>query len=118
VSNRTVTSVRLLAATTKAKREATQALSEGNVDRAGGLMQAQSQSVADFLSGIDESQPDAASIREPLTEEVEQLDRLAKGARERDRHLAMKSMTEDITSTARGRDDKERRMRSRSQRDF
>jgi len=118
VPNPTVTSARLLAETTKAKRGATQALSEGDVDRAVGLMQGQSQSLSDFLVGIDDSLPEGSPIRERLTEEAEQLARLAKGAQERDRYLAMKSMTEDINLTSRGRDDKERRTRSRSKRDF
>jgi Ca-activated chloride channel family protein len=118
VPNPTVTSARLLAETTKAKREATQALSEGDVDRAVGLMQAQATSVSDFAGQIDPTIPEMAPLRERLTEEAEQLQRLAKGARERDRGLAMKSMAEDITLTGRGRDDKERRMRNRSKRDF
>jgi Ca-activated chloride channel family protein len=53
--NPIVTSARLLAETTKAKREATQALSQGDVDRAVGLMQGQSQSLSDFLVGVDET---------------------------------------------------------------
>ena len=95
-----------------------QALSEGDVDKAVGLMQAQATSVSDFLVGIDPDAPETAPIRERLTEEAEQLDRLAKGAQERDRMLAMKSMAEDINLTSRGRDDKERRMRNRNKRDF
>ena len=118
IANPTVTSARLLAETTKVKREATQALSEGDVDKAVGLMQAQASSVSDFLAGIDASGPETAPIRERLTEEAQQLHRLAKGAQERDRYLAMKSMTEDINLQSRGRDDKERRTRSRSKRDF
>ena len=118
VPNPTVTSARLLAETTKVKREASEALYAGDTDKAVGLMQAQSQSVADFLGQIDPTVPENAPIRERLTEEAEQLDRLAKGAQERDRHLAMKSMTEDINLTSRGRDDKERRTRSRNKRDF
>ena len=118
VPNPTVTSARLLAETTKVKREASEALYAGDTDKAVGLMQAQSQSVADFLGQIDPSVPENAPIRERLTEEAEQLDRLAKGAQERDRHLAMKSMAEDINLTSRGRDDKERRTRSRNKRDF
>ena len=118
VPNPTVTSARLLAETTKVKREASQALSEGDVDKAVGLMQAQATSVSDFLVGIDDSSPETAPIRERLTEEAEQLQRLATGAQERDRMLAMKSMAEDINLQSRGRDDKERRMRNRSKRDF
>jgi Ca-activated chloride channel homolog len=118
VPNPTVTSARLLAETTKAKRDASQALYEGDVDKAVGLMQAQATSVSDFLGRIDPAAPETAPIRERLTEEAEQLDRLAKGAQERDRMLAMKSMAEDINLTSRGRDDKERRMRNRNKRDF
>ena len=118
VPNPTVTSARLLAETTKVKRDASQALYEGEIDKAVGLMQSQSQSVSDFLAGIDDSSPETAPIRERLIEEVEQLQRLATGAQERDRMLAMKSMAEDINLTSRGRDDKERRTRSRSKRDF
>jgi Ca-activated chloride channel family protein len=118
VPNPTVTSARLLAETTKVKREASQALYEGDIDKAVGLMQSQSQSVSDFLVGIDDSSPETAPIRERLTEEAEQLHRLATGAQERDRMLAMKSMAEDISLQSRGRDDKERRTRGRSKRDF
>lgn len=118
VPNPTVTSARLLAETTKVKREASQALYEGDVDKAVGLMQAQATSVSDFLAGIDDSSLETAPIRERLVEEVEQLQRLATGAQERDRMLAMKSMAEDINLQGRGRDDKERRMRNRSKRDF
>jgi Ca-activated chloride channel homolog len=118
VANPTVTSARLLAETTKVKREASQALYEGDIDKAVGLMQAQATSVTDFLVGIDDSSPETAPIRERLTEEAEQLQRLATGAQERDRMLAMKSMAEDINLTSRGRDDKERRTRNRSKRDF
>ena len=98
--------------------EASPALSEGNLDKAVGLVQAQATSVSDFLGQIDPDVPEAAPIRERLTEEAEQLDRLARGAQERDRMLATKSMAEDINLTSRGRDDKERRMRNRSKRDF
>ncbi|MDP4805012.1 MAG: hypothetical protein NWR45_08675, partial [Candidatus Nanopelagicales bacterium] len=118
VPNPTVASARLLAETTKVKREASEALYAGDTDKAVGLMQAQATSVADFLGQIDPTVPENAPIRERLTEEAEQLDRLAKGAQERDRHLAMKSMAEDINLTSRGRDDKERRTRSRNKRDF
>jgi Ca-activated chloride channel homolog len=118
VPNPTVTSARLLAETTKVKREASQALSEGDVDKAVGLMQAQATSVSDFLGQIDPGVPETAPLRERLTEEAEQLQRLATGAQERDRILAMKSMAEDINLTSRGRDDKERRMRNRNKRDF
>jgi Ca-activated chloride channel family protein len=116
--NPTVTSARLLAETTKVKREASQALYEGDVDKAVGLMQAQATSVSDFLGQIDPNVPETAPIRERLTEEAEQLHRLATGAQERDRMLAMKSMAEDINLQSRGRDDKERRTRSRNKRDF
>ena len=75
-------------------------------------------SVSDFLGQIDPAVPETAPIRERLTEEAEQLHRLATGAQERDRMLAMKSMAEDINLTSRGRDDKERRTRNRSKRDF
>ncbi len=74
--------------------------------------------IQEYSGRIDPIVPGTASIRERLTEEAEQLQRLAKGARERDRGLAKKSMAEDINLTSRGRDDKERRMRNRSKRDF
>jgi Ca-activated chloride channel family protein len=118
VPNPTVTSARLLAETTKVKRDASQALYEGDIDRAVGLMQAQSQSVSDFLAGIDDVSPDTAPIRERLAEEVEQLDKLALGAQEQEAHVTNKSLTEDFMLMSRGRDDKERRMRNRSKRDF
>ena len=102
---------------TKVKREASQAINEGDVDQAVGLMQAQATSVSDFLVGIDDSSLKTEPIRDRLTEEAVQLQRLATGAQEHDRKLAMKSMAEDINLQSRGRDDKERRMRNRSKRD-
>lgn len=74
--------------------------------------------MSDFLRQIDPSVPETAPIRERLTEEAEQLQRLAKEAQERDRMRAMKSVAEDINLTARGRDDRERRTRPWSDRDF
>ncbi len=118
VPNPTVTSARLLAETTKVKREASQALYEGDIDKAVGLMQSQSLSVSDFLAGIDDSSPETAPIRERLAEEVEQLDKLALGAQEQEAHVTNKSLTEDYMLMSRGRDDKERRTRNRSKRDF
>lgn len=118
VPNSTVTSARLLAATAKVKGEASRALSEGDVDRAVGLMQAQATSVSDFRFGIDDSSPETAPIRERLTEEAEQLQRLVTDDQERDRILAMKSMAEDTNLQSRGCDDKERRTGNRRKRDF
>ena len=81
-------------------------------------MQARATSVSEFLDQISPAVPGAAPVRERLTEEAEQLQRLATGAQERERMLAMKSMAEDISLQSRGRDDKERRTRNRSKRDF
>jgi len=81
-------------------------------------MQAQATSPSDLLGQIDPDVPETPPIRERLTEEAEQLHRLATGTQERDRILAMKSMAEDINLTSRGRDDKERRTWKRSRRDF
>jgi hypothetical protein len=74
-------------------------------------------SVSNFLGQIDADAPETTPIRERLTEEADQLHRLATGAQERDRILALESMAEDINLTSRGRDDKERRLRTRSKRD-
>ena len=81
-------------------------------------MQSQSQSVSDFLAGIDDASPETAPIRERIAEEVEQLDKLALGAQEQEAHVTNKSLTEDFMLMSRGRDDKERRMRNRGKRDF
>jgi len=81
-------------------------------------MQAQATSVTDFLGQIDPDAPETAPIRERLAEEVEQLDKLALGAQEQEAHVTNKSLTEDFMLMSRGRDDKERRMRNRSKRDF
>ena len=53
-----------------------------------------------------------------MAEEVEQLDKLALGAQEQEAHVTNKSLTEDFMLMSRGRDDKERRMRNRSKRNF
>ena len=98
--------------------EASQALYEGDVEKAVGLMQAQVTSVSDFLGQIDPSSSESVPIRERLSEEAEQLPRLATGVQERDRFLAMKSLAEDINLTSRGRVDKERCTRNRSKRDL
>lgn len=71
-----------------------------------------------MLGPIDPTTPETTPICEWLTEEAEQLHRLANGVQKRDQILAMKSRAEDINLTSRGCDDKERRMRNRSKRDF
>ena len=48
--------------------------------------------MADFLGQVDPDTPETAPIRERVTEEAEQLHRLATGAQEWDRILDMKSM--------------------------
>jgi hypothetical protein len=70
------------------------------------------------MNGIDDSMPNAAELRSRLAEEERQLDKLARSARERDAMTSRKSFQEDINMESRGRNDQNRRERSRNKREF
>jgi hypothetical protein len=70
------------------------------------------------MNGIDDTMPNAAELRSRLAEEERQLDKLARSARERDAMTSRKSFLEDINMESRGRNDQNRRERSRGKREF
>ncbi len=114
----TVTTAKLLAEATRAKKEATEALGHGDSATASRLMTEQSERLHSALLEIPDAAPDAAELRERLTEEQAQLDKLARGAVEVDSMMASKSFMEDYSMNATGRSDKTRRDRARGKRDF
>lgn len=114
----TVTTARLLAEANEVKRDATDALMRGDRDKAARLMSDQSERMRRALADIDDSLPAAATLRERLAEEQAQVEKLARGALDRDAMVSRKSMMEDWSMNASGRADAERRRRSRGKRDF
>ena len=118
VPDPTVTTARLLAETTRAKKEATEALGHGDSDTAARLMTVQSGLLGAALIAISDDLPAATELRSRLGEEQEQLDKLARGAREQDAFRSRKSFMEDVAMESRGRNDTIRRNRSRGKRDF
>ena len=70
------------------------------------------------LIAISDDLPAATELRSRLGEEQEQLDKLARGAREQDAFRSRKSFMEDVAMESRGRNDTIRRNRSRGKRDF
>ena len=113
-----VTTARLLAEATRVKKQASDALGTGNVDEATELMTQEAGKLRRAMSGIDDTFPNAAELRARLAEEERQLDKLARSARERDAMTSRKSFQEDINMESRGRNDQNRRERSRNKREF
>ena len=118
VPDPTVTTARLLAEATRAKKEATEALGHGDSDTAARLMAVQSDLLGAAIPCIPDSAADAVELRSRLSEEREQLDKLARGAREQDAFRSRKSFMEDVAMESRGRNDQVRRTRTRSKREF
>jgi len=116
--NPTVTTARLLAEATQAKRDAGDALMHGDSDKAERLMREQGVRLRRAMASIDDSVPGADALRTRLTEERQQLAKLARGAREQAAPLMAKSFMEDVAMESRGRNDQARRNRSRNKRDF
>ena len=62
---------------------------------------------------LAERHPDRSELSARLDEEAVQLDQLAAAARQRGLQYSRKSLMEDISMNARGRDDQVRRARAR-----
>mgnify|MGYP003609696484 CR=1 FL=1 len=114
----TVTTARLLAEATVAKREATDALGLGDVDKAARLMNQQAERMRSAMLEISDDTPGAEALRERLAEEREMVDRLARAATEQPVQMASKSFIEDVSMNASGRNDASRRTRTRNKRDY
>ena len=114
----TVTTARLLAEATRAKKQASEALAQGDGETAARLMDAEAGRLGRALADIPESAPNAAELRSRLTEEQAQLGKLAGSARHRDAMTSRKSFMEDIAMESQGRNDIVRRTRRRTKRDF
>lgn len=113
-----VTTARLLAEATNAKREAREALDRGDSASASRMMKDQAIRLRGAILGISDEAPHAAELKARLAEEDEQLEKLARGAEERDAMMASKSLMEDYSMNSRGRGDKTRRDRARGRREF
>jgi hypothetical protein len=72
----------------------------------------------DALLPINSEHPEGVAVAERLREEIEQLDKLERGSREMAAEVAGKSLMEDAMLQMRGIDDREKRQRSRTKRDF
>lgn len=118
IPNPTVTTAALLAEVTKAKAEAVQALGEGDVERAATIIGDSQTRVRSSKQAILSRHPECKDVADRLDEEAEQLGKLAQSAREFGVDRSRKSLIEDISMNARGRDDIERRSRARKRRDF
>ena len=118
VPNPTVTTARLLAETTRAKKEASEALSHGDGESAGRIMDAQAHKLRGAIRSIDPALPEAPALRSRLSEEQKQAEKLARSARQREAMTSRKSFIEDVSMESRGRNDQARRDRSRNKRDF
>ena len=116
VADPTVTTARLLAETTDAKRQATEALRQGDNTTAADLMSQQSTRLRDWLGALDETAPE--DVRQRITEEADQADKLADGARNLGADLMRKSLMEDLNMESQGRNNAQRRERSRNKRHF
>ena len=118
VPNPTVTTARLLAESTKAKKEASEALERGDSAGASRIMTRRADLLRRAAAGIDPTVPDAVELRGRLSEEEAQARKLARSAQQRDAMTSRKSFMEDIQMESRGRNDQTRRDRSRGKRDF
>jgi hypothetical protein len=81
-------------------------------------MTEQSGRLSAAIHGISDAVPNATELRSRLGEEQQQLDKLARGAREQDAFRSRKSFMEDVAMESRGRNDAVRRGRARNKRDF
>lgn len=113
-----VTTATLLAEATQAKKDAAQALTGGDAVAASALMTAHAERLDVGIAGVTDATPDGTSLRDRLREERDQLEKLARGAHEMPAGLATKSLVEDYSMTARGRNDQNRRHRTRTKSDF
>ncbi|MDO8306847.1 MAG: VWA domain-containing protein [Actinomycetota bacterium] len=118
VPDPTVTTARLLLEAANAKKQAADELRHGDVDGAVAMLRLQSEHITGALRAIDDDAPEADALRALLAEEAEQVERLTRGAQEMPAAMAAKSMTEDWTNQARGRNDVDRKRRNRGKRDF
>ena len=112
----TVTTARLIAEVNRTKKDASEALRVGNIDRAAHLMDTEALRLSEAADALPSGTPEADDLRTRLHEEAEQARKLATGAREREAHLARKSFEEDryygdrwINDTARSRERRNRR---------
>ena len=111
-----VTTARLIAEVNRTKKEASEALRVGDASRAALLMDAEALRLHQAAEAVPSDTPEADELRTRLHEEEEQARRLARGAREREAHLARKSFEEDryygdrwINDTDRSRERRHRR---------
>lgn len=118
VVNPTVAVARLLAEVTTVKKQASDALRQGDSVSAVTLMETQATRLTTVARELPEGAPETPSLRLRLYEESEQVEKLANSARTQEASNARKSFVEDITMETRGLNDQTRRERSRRRREF
>ena len=118
VPDPTVAVARLLAEATRVKKDASEALRQGDATAASRMMLNEATKVRGALAGISDAVPNARYLRQRLSDEQAQLEKLSRSARDRDALTSRKSFMEDIAMESSGRNNEVRRERSRSKRDF
>jgi len=118
VPDPSVTTARLLAEVAQAKAEAADALSSGDRDLAGELIQRKASQIRKAKEDLLQRTPDRSDLADRLDEEADHLDKLERAARERESRASIKSLVEDAAMNSRGRGDAQRRQRARGKREF
>lgn len=114
----TVMTARLIAEANRTKKDASEALRVGNVGRAAFLMDAEALRLSQAAAAVPSEAPEADELRNRLHEEEEQARKLARGARDREAHLARKSFEEDRYYGDRWMNDSIRSRERRNRRDW
>lgn len=116
--NPIVTTAALIAEVTNAKREASEALVQGDAKRAERLIRTEVDKLGAAVIAMDRDHDRAVEICGRLDEERDQLEKLARAARHRSAKEASLSLMEDLSMNLRGRNDEKHRKRARERRDF
>lgn len=116
--NPIVSTATLLAEVTQAKREASEALGRGDIEHAHTLMRREADKLSAAVGSLNQDDQRTKDVCGRLEEERDQLEKLARAARQRSAREANLSLMEDVSMNQRGRNDQIRRQRARDRRDF
>jgi Ca-activated chloride channel family protein len=118
IANPTVTTARLIAESTKVKRNASEAIRRGETQEATALMSEQAQRLRDAKAAVPDEAEDAETLKQRLELEAEQSEKLARSAMLREARQSIKSFDEDRYTGDFGRNDWDRMLRRRQARDW
>lgn len=114
--NPEVTTARLLAENTQAKKEEAETLHRGQAEQASRMMSDRASFLRAKLGELGDATD--AELKKRILDEVEYAEKMARSALEQDPLLMRKSMMEDYSREVQGRNDFSRKERSRNKRDF